>query len=272
MIINSARTMYSLRLQTNMLQGKQHTTLPNTTLNEKLNILPTEVVPTGVYPTIKYFSIGIGGADIVTGLSTYSFSKHKPTDAGLFEEIPFVIKLTTADLTPTEQLQYRFKKLLNINGIEYYGYYMKAIPATDIKDGLYKVSMTNNIPTLSVFDTNTDKLLNPVPRDPTNTLLDLNVTDYIANVIKLKFIMTAAEMLEINNVLDIMYGLGNNKNIREIAVLTGIDKTLNDGSIEATCCEIGFHVEVNIDNQSYLSTSNDFIRSIELGGMEILAL
>jgi len=219
MIINSARTMYSLRLQMNMLQGKQHNTLPNTTMNEKLNILPTEVVPTNVYPTIKYFALGIGGADLVTGISTYSFSKHKPTDAALFEEIPYILRLTTNDLTPTEQLKYRFKKLLNINGTEYNAYYMKAIPSTDITDGLFKVSMTNNIPTLSVFDTNTDKLLNPIPRDPTSSLLDLNVTDYIANVIKLKFILTAAELIEINNVLDILYGVNNGKNIREIAVV-----------------------------------------------------
>ena len=271
MIKNSQRTLYGLDLQMHALNGREYKPLPNTTLNEKFGILIDKNKVSGLgLPTIKYYTIGVGGLNLIDGIDTYSFSKHRPTDAGLFEHIPFVIRKTDNDLSPEDQLKYRFKKLETIKGVNYYCYYLKVINNEEMIDGLFQIDVMNSTPRLSKFNTNTDKLLNPIPRDPTLTMLDTENTSYVTKVTKYPFILKSSELKEINNVLNILYGYDNTKNITEIGICTGIDFRTEDGKTEAIMTQISYHMEVEINTMYMSKVGDELIRSLEIGSQEIL--
>ena len=65
MVKASQITVYGLGLINAMLSNRPYNVYPNTTLNEKFNVLAKEhVISTSkslVYPRLKYFGIGIGG-------------------------------------------------------------------------------------------------------------------------------------------------------------------------------------------------------------------
>ena len=269
MIINSQRTIYGLTCSKYQRWGKEYIPLPNTTLNEKFDINPTDQAPTGVYPTTNYYAIGVGGTEVVSGLGGYSFSTHKPTDAALFEQVPFVMRKITNDLTVEEQSQYRFKLTRIVNGVEYNCYYLKNIPKDTVRDGIYKVNVSDGVSKLSPFTTNTDEYLNPVPRDPTGALFNQDETGYVTALSKAVFSLDINEIDELRNVLNILYGVDHNKTITEIGVCMGVDRVINN-SVDAIAVQIEFHLEVELSAMLDLANTSDFIRSIELGGSEPL--
>lgn len=268
MIVNSQRTIYGISLQLAQINGIPYEILPNTTLNEKFSIETTTKLKEGTYPAIKYFGIGVGGSDIATGLNTYNFSKHKATDAALFEQIPFVMRTLDNDLLPNEQKKYRFKRNELHNGIEYVCYYLKCIDMDSLIQNFYIVSVKDSIATLSLFDTNTNEFLNPIPRDPAKGMTDLENTKYVACVANIKFSLYKDELAEITNIMNILYGDQNNKGITEIAVCSGVDKLLDTGYNEATSAQIIYHTEVDIDTEAVIKDTGEFVRVIEYGGNE----
>jgi len=269
MIKNSQRTIYGLELQMSQILGTPYVLLPNTTLNEKFTINEGYVIPDGVYPTIKYFTIGNGGRDYLTNVNLYSYSKHQPIDAGLFAEIPFVIRTVSNDLLPTEQANYRFKRLEIINGIEYYCYYLKVIDPNLTRSGLYQVDVINGTAKLSRFSTNTPTLLNPTPRDPNVGILNITQTSYVSKVAKVKFELTTTELADIRDAMVIKYGVATP--IAEIGVCSGID-TVNNGVTEASAVQIMYHFEVDLDTTILTADGTNLIRSLEIAGMEPIVL
>lgn len=269
MVLNSQRTIYGLDLELSRLAGKQYNVIDNTSLNEKFNVLTEDDVPEGIYPTLKYFAIGVGEVDIVDGNKGYSYSKHSPVDAALFHHIPFVMKPIDEDLLPSERDKYRFRKIETFNGSDYACYYLKEIDNFELKDDFYKVSTKEEISTLSMFDTNIDTLLNPVPKDRSQNIQDIKSAEYILKLIKITFALTVEEMTELKNVLTLRQLPVTN--ITEIGLCTGIDKLVDENK-EATCVQVTHHVGVNIELAIYLNNNSSFLRSIELGGGEPMIL
>lgn len=265
MIINSQRSIYHLNLISNMILGRPYEPLPNTTLNEKFNILTSETTG-GVYPTIKYLAIGVGGTSKATD-SRLKHSTHTAKDAALFEHIPFVMRTVDNDLTPDEQLKYRFRIREIVNSIEYICYYLKVIPDINMESGIFEVVVSDNIGKLGYFDTNRVDILHPTPALNTN-YLDTDSTKYLAKSIKIMFELNIDDINDVNNVLNIKYDGG--KVINEIGVCTGIDHTLSSGSIEAKCVELAYFTDVDFSLQSDINLDGRFIRSIEIGGSEPL--
>jgi len=266
MILNSQRTIYGINLQFNLLTQKPHKELINTTLNEKFNVIPQYPIPIGIYPKLQYYAIGIGGTDIIDNTS-YKYSKHRSIDGALFQHIPFVVREVTADLNSLERTRYRFRVTQNINGIEYALYYLKVIPKIINRDGLFEVETKNGISKLQYMDTNRSDILNPVPRIVEN-YLDPSKNVYIAKTIKTEFSLYADEMAEIKAGIDL---LGFTGNITEIAVCSGIDVETTDEN-EASNVVVNYFVEVDINTTLYINTTTDFIRNIELAGVEAMTL
>ena len=128
MVISSQRTLYNVDLHLSMLLGRDYMTKPNTTLNEKFDVLADVNVPEGMYPKLQYYCIGIGGDQLSESVSGFPVSEHSPMDAALFEQIPFVIRPIQQDLTPTERANYRFRVIETIKNETYVCYYLKVIP------------------------------------------------------------------------------------------------------------------------------------------------
>jgi hypothetical protein len=260
--------VYGISLQLSQINGSPYEILPNTTLNEKFNIKSNVKLTKDVYPTIKYFALGVGGSEVATGIDAYNFSKHKSTDAALFEHIPFVMRTVDEDLLPIEKAKYRFRKTEIINGVEYICYYLKVIDTKSMSQGFYIVSVNEGSASLSVFDTNTDEFLNPIPRDPSKGMTDLNNTKYISAVANLKFSLYKNELEEINEILKIRYGESHTKGLTEIGICSGVDMDIETGYKEATCAQVIYHTEVDINTASILQAEGELVRMLEYGGSE----
>jgi hypothetical protein len=265
MIKSSTRTVWDISLDLIRKCGISWEPKPNTTLNEKFNIL-TNIQNYSEYPEIKYTAIGVGGNTITDSSTGYKFNNHGAIDGALFEHIPYVMKTINEDLTPEERNEYRFRVIENIDGVEYVCYYLKKITDIDYK-GVMEITTSTTGNSLSIMDTNISDILNPEPKisnDYLNT-----ATSHVVSSIKMEYILTLSEIEELNNVLNIRYGEGNSKRISEIAICSGNDYDTGD-YIEAINTQVAYFVNMDIELQSNINSGEALIRSIELGGMEPL--
>lgn len=272
MINSTQRTIYGLSLQLHMLTGEQYVPLPNTTLNEKFEIGMDLEIADAEYPTIKYYAIGVGGTEVMDGIGSYTFNNHSPIDAALFQHIPFVMRRVDNDISAADASGYRFKIKQVIDNVEYYCYYLKVIDERYNHFGIHKVVIKDDNNILDHFDTNTDALLNPVPRSDVLDSLQAEDTEYITKSTKLKFSLTLSELEDIEEVIETIYGADSSKAITEIGVCTGIDKEDSEGNIEAGRVQVNFHVAVDINTTVEMNAGIDYIRSIEISGTEPLVL
>jgi hypothetical protein len=264
MIINSQKTLWALDLSSHQMLGTPYKIMPNTSLNQKFDILPDAEVG-DVYPTIKYFALGVGGADIIND-SSLNHSLHKPIDAALFEHIPFVMRPVTDDLQPEDKLNYRFRTIEIFNGISYACYYLRVIDNTEMKSGLYEIHTSDDISSLGYFDTNRTDLLNPIPRVVDNYTTPSENT-YVARVVKLLFELSVLEKQYIKDVIDIRFA--GNRILTEIGVCSGTDVVTDIGT-EAKSVQINYFIKVDIDMIEEIVNDGAFVRNIEIGGSEPL--
>lgn len=269
MILSSQRTVYGAAIQLAQLLNKEYTPLSNTTLNEKFNIEPNYEADDKLYPTLQYYAIGIGGNPAIEDGVGYTYNQHSPVDAALFNHIPFIMRPVVADLDEEERAMYRFRKIEIHNTVEYACYYLKVIDTIELRDFFYKITTKDSLSSLTIFSTDTDKLLNPVPKDRNIDASDISNYVYVAKMSKLKFELSIAEMLEIKNVLEIR-NLAD-KHITEIGVCTGIDVDYEDAK-ESMITQIAFHVGVNLNLTLALNNDASILRSIEIGGTEPLRI
>ena len=268
MIINSQRTIYGLEFQSDGLINTPYTPRANTTLNEKHGILTNEPLGADTAYGIKYLAIGVGGNPAITGNKSFTYSEHSPTDAGLFDQIPYVMRPKANPLPAAEAAKYRHVTTRVVKNTEYLHYYLKAIPSTDITKGTYIATSTPSGTTaLRRYTTNTGTYLKPTPRNTGYSAAGSN--EFINSTIKIKFSLTPAELSEINNVLDILYGVGHTKTLNEIGICSGLEKTVN-GVAEALRVQIFFHAAVNIDTKLTYDPAIGYLRAIELGGSDPL--
>ena len=265
MVISSQRTLYNVDLHLSMLLGRDYMTKPNTTLNEKFDVLADVNGPEGMYPKLQYYCIGIGGDQLSESVSGFPVSEHSPMDAALFEQIPFVIRPIQQDLTPTERANYRFRVIETIKNETYVCYYLKVIPGYTLRDDFYKVTTVNGLSTLKLMDTDNPEFLNPVPRNRRLNYDNMNTTEFITKIAKLEFNLMHNDIKELENVLNILGKDG--RQLTEIGVCTGIDNII-DGNVEASSVQIAFHLGVNLDLVQSINVDNNIIRVIEIGGSE----
>ena len=267
MTTSSQRTLFGIDLQLAQLYGENYTCLPNTTLNEKFNILPEVNVTPGTYPTLKYITIGNGGNLQIPDSENFIYNEHSPLDGALFNHIPFVMKTIDSDLSEIERMKYRFRVEKTINDTLYACYYLRVIPSNLYDQKFYKITTVNGENYLKLFKTNDPSILNPVPRTRKLSIDSLNSTEFVTKLVRFKLEFSAAEVKELENVYNI---LGHNQQLMtEIGLCTGIDYT-GYGPTEASCVQIAFHIGVNLDLTNSFRTEAAITKYIELGGSEAL--
>jgi len=268
MVNNTIRTIYNVRLQTFMLCGLPYKPLPNTTLNEKFNILPYKT-PTG-YPKLNLITIGIGGdPSLNTNVRELRRSQHTAKDGSLFKHLPFVVRELENDLTDEEKAKYRLRKIENINGKSYVCYYAKVIENFRYEDLIFRVNSIFEDNFIRVYRTENDPtILNPIPNTKTD-IMDTNV-DYVLNMCKVPVILDQDDMTELMNAKQIMYPDDNVNMISEIGLCTSEDYTDSNGNVEAISIELGFIVDVGIDLLATEQYENGVELYLEIGGMEPL--
>lgn len=239
---------------------------PNTTLNEKYNILPTMSIPTNVLPKLKYLGVGINGVgeNVKTG-------HHKYIHSGLYEQIPFLCRNTNNDLTTTEASKYRFRLVKNINGTDYVFYYLKFIDS--LSDSVNTKTITKNVGdisggTVDIFNTDDPEILSPTPTS-INDVLDLTKTLYYFTECKIAITLNQQEKDEMINAYQILTGLTNIPNIVEMCLYTGLDTVLESGLTEAYGVRSGVFYPVPYELQPLLNVPGITQRYIDIGGMRM---
>lgn len=274
MFMTSQRTIYNQDLSLAQTLGAEYQIKPNTTLNEKIGVLPQQEKPVGVYPIMKYMAIGCGGQGIVDAPTSYPYSYHQPTDAALFKMMPFVVREANQDLSYTERQKYRLRKDIVINGKQYYAYYLKAL--TLDKDILYKNDFMQISKTINPFSFEDKDVLNPTPVSKIDKITSTTST-YVSKLAKVVFELTAEEVEEVNKVFDLMsntlfpgYSTAINKTITEVGLCTGIDMVTADGYTESICTQVAFHIGMTLDIDVYLKSKSSYYKVFGIGGTEPL--
>lgn len=267
MTTSTQRTLFAVDLALAQLFGENYTCLPNTTLNEKFGILPGENVPEGKYPTLQYIAIGIGGTGSIVSADNYVYSEHSPIDGALFKHIPFIMKKLDEDLDEVSRMNYRFRKEETHNGETYACYYLKKIPANMYDQKFFKVTNINGQSYLKNYKLNDPKILNPVPRDRNISYDTVDQTEFVTKLSRFKLELNSTEMKELDKVYKIL-GYEHRK-LTEIGLCTGID-VITGSFGEATCVQMAFHFDMNLDLTYSINSNSSLVKYIELGGSEAL--
>lgn len=265
MVNNSKSTIYYRLLTLCKNLGKFYNPEPNTTLNEKLDIYPNISIGE-TYPIVNYIGVGIGGSDVAYDIM--KTSETLVTNVPLLKQVPFLIIEKTRDLTVSERKNYRLRKEVIINGIEYVEYYLKIINAISDPQ-VFKVIKTGEQSTkLEPFNFNISSILNPEPLIKED-FLAVNTNEYIAVACNITLSLTPTELLNIKEAIDIKYGVNTPKILTEIGIFTGVEYTTLHGT-EALAVQPAFFQAMQYDLQGLLNSNEVLLKDIQIGGIEVL--
>lgn len=275
MVISSSKQIHWMSTLLDMSIRKDFKAVPNTTLNEKFTLDTEYSTPAGEYPTLRYYSIGVGGKPIIDDPDSFKFSKHNVTDASLFNQIPFVMKPVDKDLTKDEQSEYKFRRVETHNEIEYAVYYLKAIEDTELRDFYYQIDTVDGESVLDIFNSNTDNMLNPKPIDKTVNDVNLIKSSYIAKLIKFFFILSKKDVDNIKDVMEILKIKASH--ITEIGINSGYeldvkDEETNYVETKAIDVQLAYVLDTDLFIATDMLASDEITLWIEIGGSEPLML
>lgn len=225
---NVVRTVYGARLQSALLTGTPLPIAVNSTVNEVLDIEKSTAIALTDRPAMRYLIIGNGGHSMRVGTNNIARPvpiQHKPTDAGLFNQIPFVLRDLANDLTPDMRAKYGLRKLEVHSGTMYAAYYLKRLVLDAVVPVMEYKTVFNNETTTTEFIPNTSNL-HPTPPALTNTGVNVTTGDYVSATAKIPFILTELEVQELLDVANIIYGDTGYAIISELGLCSGVDKII----------------------------------------------
>lgn len=235
---NTVRTAVAGLLNDSLMLGVPYSVGVNSTLNERWAIHQNVTINETERPNVGYVAIGIGGAKYTMGppptnLPKIDLYQHKPTDSGLFNQLPFVLRLVTEDLAPDERSKYRLRRLETHDAQVYVAYYLKKLDLSATLPQLELRKVENNTTTSTTFKHTADDL-NPTPTilstGNSTTLLD-NVAytvngNYVAATAKVPFTMDENDIQEFKNVCNIIFGDESYGILTEVALCSGVERVL----------------------------------------------
>jgi hypothetical protein len=230
---NITRSVYGAYLQTAQLMQLPFTILPHTTLNEKFNINSSVVLASNQIPFLQYFGIGNGGHQMVLGANNVAVPEpvqHSPTDAALYNQLPFVLRALNNDLTPAQMLNYRLRTTISVAGVSYIAYYLKTLNlnttggtvSNTVPQIMYNTVQNGTITSTPFVPSVAN--LNPTPPNTTTTGAVSTTGNYIAATAQVPITLTTFDISEFLNVANIIYGDPSYAIISEICLCSGIDQ------------------------------------------------
>lgn len=256
------KTIFHSYLEAVRATGTPFTVMDFSTLNEALNIEHGTAFPSTEVPKISYLCIGRGGhlnATAAGGESITHTQQHKINSAVLFDQIPFLAREVSDDITPAERAKYRLRKLEVFGGVSYFMYYGLKVNLVASSPDVDLLTTTSGVTTSKTYvPTNTQ-----LQRDPVTLNNGVPVTstgEHISVSIPFVITLTKEDITNIIEAVTIARGSAALATISEVAVVSGIDVTItnNLGGVNASYAEliaaqIMNHLETNIS----LSNSSD---------------
>ena len=252
---NSNRTVNGVYLQNCLYQHLPFNMLPNTTLNEALNIQSGVAPGQGVYPKAAYFGIGNGGIKATTtsdGLVKIQASDHYGDHAGFYRQLPFVMRALDNDLAVVERARYALRRIETHNYTQYAVYYLRRLDMTNVVPELQTLNIVDGITTVTAYSP-TSGNLNPTPplvqSTGVNTVNGVFITASSKNII----VFTANDIAELVNVSNILFNDPDYAIISEIGIVAAVDKTVNVPSEGNTV--ISFNEVISAQIVSFINTT-----------------
>ena len=219
------RTIYGANLQTALLLGIPFVPVPHSTLNEKFDILKDQIIPDGIMPRLSYYCIGNGGHRVIGGADGIPYTSpinHRASDAGLFNQIPFVMRHTDDDLPTAERNRYALRKLESIEGVEYISYYLKRIDLGSTLMSMQHTSVVDGDSTMTPFMPSTANLNPAHPELPNSGVISTD-GNYLSCSAIIPIEFNDRDVQELVNVSNILYQTEQRAIISEIGLCSGID-------------------------------------------------
>lgn len=249
----SRRTVYGIALQAAQYFKTPLIIKPHTTLNEKFDInADLEVADTNDL-SVKYVCIGNGGHNLVLGANGVPKivpQPHTPRHAALYNHLPFILRKPEDDLTATERMRYRLRRLEQHDGITYVAYYARLLDLSETVTQMELRTIDNDNVTSTPFVPSLDDLHPTPPAISTNNAV-ITTGDYVSAVNKVPFVMTVDEIAEFMNVCNIVYGDPGYAVISELAICSGVDRAVS-GDFNGTTANYVDAIGVQVTN--FIST------------------
>lgn len=272
------RTLWGADLQASLLLGLPYVPKDNTTLNEKFDIEAGAVYDaSAVSPKLQYLAIGNQGHKIMTGAEGIQYTSpvnHRASDAALFNHIPFVLRTVDNDLTVSERANYALRRQETHNGVNYFAYYLKRMDLSGIVTELQKSVVLDGVSTTTPYAPTTDNL-SPIPPETASEGVILSDGTFLSTSAILDLAFSASDVANLIEVATIMYENENMAVVSEVALCSGIDKTVTGpatGNTQINYVEaIAVQVATFITTYYAMAFSNQgFGFKVELGATEPL--
>jgi hypothetical protein len=266
----NTRTVYLNELNAAWTHQRPYRVRPYSTLNEKLGILHN-TTSTVVYPSVKYFGVGVGGQGFRTGAGGVPetvYYQHDPSDAALFEQIPFVLRKLDNDLAPSQRERFALRKEITFNAVPYIAYYLRRINFTNVNYTTRYRNINAGSVTESVFET-TSTNLSPTKNIPTTNSVNPTSGDYLVTSARIPLEFTAEDVDELLNVFMVMDGNYLRARLSEIAICSGIDHTI---PVTASSGQFNFTDAISVQVMTFMAedralqfNTRGFTHEIDLG-------
>lgn len=274
-IIGITRTVYGTYLQTVKNLGLPFTMVPNTTLNERFNVQSGVVPEPHQVPSMRYLAIGNLGHVTVKaddGSDETVPMIHRATDAGLYGQIPFVLREINNDLPAHERARYGIRVQESHDGREYIAYYLRRIDMTNVTPQLQRVEIIDGVSTVTPFTPSTDNLNPQRPKIPNSGIVvGSNSSESASAVVTVN--LGPDDVEEILNAHRIRTGSTRSPVISELALISGIDKEVSGntgGAGNFTYYEV-IAAQVNVHISTYHAlgyATNGATFTLDVGGVE----
>lgn len=271
-ITSYTRTLVGNYLQAVSTAGVSYHMYQNSTLNEKLSVQSGVAPDDGVYPKMRYITIGNRGHSTVIGADSAEYIKtlkHQPTDTACFNHIPFVLRELSDDLPAEKKARYCLRVLETHGQKQYIAYYGRRFDTTLAKSGLSTVVVKDGQVSTKEFEFTAENQ-NPTPStiDSEGLVLGSDTSAEASVVMTLN--LDSFDMQEIYNASCIRSGMINSPVVSEFAFVSGVDKTVSAQEGSGTYNEV-IAAQINIFITTHIpvgfSTEGTTL-TFEIGGSE----
>lgn len=270
------RTIAGVELQTSSLLNIPYRVREFSTLNEKFGVHEDVGISDQELPNLAYMAVGNGAhrnIDGKDGIPIIERVPHRPENLALYNHLPFVLRLPQEDLAAEERIKYRMRAQLDVNGVTYIAYYLKTLDLSETQPRLELKEVRDGVVVSQEYQYSRDNL-NPVkPRLTPNQVLT-TAGDYISATAKIPYELTVSDIDELLNVANIIYGSESYAIISEIALCTGVDRSVTgdfNGTTMGYVESIATQVYSIINSFNLLQSNNGGVRGyFDIGSVEPL--
>lgn len=246
----SVRTIYGIAIQNAHILGIPYEAPPHSTLNEALQVHQDLAPNTGEKPTAEYLAIGIGGRYSQVGADgdvTTSLIMHEPTHAGLYEQVPFVLRPLDRDLDLHDRNRYALRKVIQVDGRDYVAYYLLKLNKNGVVNQLQRIRVQEGVKDVTTYVPDSQDLHPTKPRIPNVGTITATGERLVAAAI-MNFSLSERDVTEFVNAIKILYKNPLKAVISEVALVAGCERTVSGSTVGGTTFNYREVVQATIIN------------------------